>query len=303
MTLENMTKPNLLLTPGPTQVPPEILRVMAEPIFHHRTPQYRALFKSISEDFKAVFRTDERVYVFTGSGTLAMEAAVANFCSAGDQVLVLEAGKFGERWHAIAESYGLNVISLKAGYGEVVTPPEVDDALKKHPTVSVVYATLCETSTGALFDIEAIGRVVLKMGAILVVDAISGLAADRLEMDAWGVDVVVSGSQKGLMLPPGLSFLAVSEKARTLNRKAKCPRFYLDLANYERALRNWDAPFTPAISLMCGLREVLNRILETGIEGVWDQAARLAEKTRTELRKLGLDLVERRHGGEGSSRT
>lgn len=294
MTVNQMTKPNLLLTPGPTQVPSDVLQVMAEPIFHHRTPQYRALFKSVSEDLKVVFRTKHTVYTFTGSGTLAMEAAVVNFCSPGEQVLVLEAGKFGERWRSIAEFYGLQVIALKASYGDVVTPKEVAGALRTHPRVSAVYATLCETSTGALFDIEAMAQVVSRTKAILVVDAISGLAADRLEMDGWVVDVVVSGSQKGFMLPPGLSFLAASEKAKILSRHAKCPRFYVDLAKYDRALESQDTPFTPAISLVCGLREVLNRIQKVGMEKIWSETAQLARKTRDQVQKLGLELFTTR---------
>src|SRR3989338_1878213 len=231
-----MTKRNILLTPGPAPVPPEALRVMAEPIFHHRTPQYQKLFQEVSEDLKPVFRTKEPVYTFTGSGTLAMEAGVVNFLSPGDKVIVLEAGKFGERWRLIAEQYRLNVVSLKAAYGEVIPPDEIKKALQSNADTKAVFGTLCETSTGVLFDVKAIAALVAKTPAILVIDAISALAADPLEMDEWQVDVVVSGSQKALMCPPGLAFIAVSKKAWALIPNAKCNRFYADLRAYKKSL-------------------------------------------------------------------
>jgi serine---pyruvate transaminase len=288
-----MSKSNLLLTPGPTQVPPDILRVMSAPIFHHRTPQYRALFQGVCEDLKEVFRTRRPVLTFTGSGTLAMEAAVVNFCSPGDQVIVVEIGKFGERWRAIAENHGLRVVTLKAEYGDAVSNDSIAQALRRNPDVKAVYGTLCETSTGVLSDVQGIASSVSKTGAIFVVDAISGLAADRLEMDQWGLDVVVCGSQKGFMLPPGLSFIAVSEKAMKLNASARCARFYCDLSRYVKTLREWDTPFTPAITIVLGLREVLNRIKAEGMEATWKRTARLATKTRNAIAKLDLTLFSK----------
>ncbi len=289
-----MAKRNILLTPGPTPVPPEVLRAMAEPIFHHRTPRYRELFREVSEGLKAVFRTSRSVYTFTGSGTLAMEASVVNFLSTGDKVMTLEAGKFGERWTEIAKRYQLNVVTLKAPYGDAILPQELEKALKLHPDVKAVYGTLCETSTGVLLDIEAMAKLVSKTPAIFVVDAISGLGADRFEMDGWKIDVVVSGSQKGLMIPPGLAFLAASQKAWTLNQSAKLPRYYADLAQCEKSLKDWDTPFTPAITLVVGLREALSRICSEGMEKVWARAARLAEETREAIKNLGLELFSKR---------
>ncbi|MBI4367932.1 MAG: alanine--glyoxylate aminotransferase family protein [Candidatus Omnitrophica bacterium] len=289
-----MTKRNILLTPGPTPVPPEVLKVMAEPIFHHRTPRYRALFQEVSEDLKIVFRTARNVYTFTGSGTVAMEAGVVNFLSPQEKVVVLEVGKFGERWSKLAKAYQLNAIVLKTPYGETVTPEEVEKTLKLHPDAKAVYGTLCETSTGVLLDIEAIAKIVSKTKAIFVVDAISGLAADRLEMDQWGVDVVVSGSQKGLMIPPGLAFLAANGKAIALHQNAKLPRFYVDLAQYEKSLRDWDTPFTPALTLVLALQVALARIKAEGMEKVWSRTAELARKTRKMVHELGLELFAKR---------
>ncbi len=289
-----MTKRNILLTPGPTPVPPEVLRVMAEPIFHHRTPRYRELFCEVSGDLKTVFRTAQTVYTFTGSGTLAMEACIVNFLSPRDKVITLEAGKFGERWSEITKEYQLNVVSIKVPYGETISPDEVGKVLKRHPDTKAVYGTLCETSTGVLLDVEAVAKLVAKTRAIFVVDAISGLAADRLEMDSWNVDIAVSGSQKGLMIPPGLAFLAASQKAWALNKSAKLPRYYVDLARYEKSLKDWDTPFTPALTLVLALRAALVRIKKEGMEKVWLRTAKLAAETRESIQQLGLELFSKR---------
>ena len=248
----------------------------------------------MSTGLKTVFRTTQNVYTFTGSGTLAMEASMVNFLSQGDKVIVLEAGKFGERWTEIARRYQLNVTSLKVPYGETVPPGEVEKTLKLHPDTKAVYGTHCETSTGVLIDIEAIAKLVSKTQAIFVVDAISGLAADRLEMDDWKIDVVVSGSQKGLMIPPGLAFLAASEKAQAINKKAGLPRYYMDLAQCEKSLKDWDTPFTPALTLVLGLQETLVRIQGEGMEKLWARTARLAAETREAVKRLGLELFAKR---------
>lgn len=285
-----MTQRNILLTPGPAPVPPEALQAMAEPIFHHRTPRYQKLFREVSENLKPVFRTRQAVYTFTGSGTLAMEAAIVNFMSPGEKVIVLEAGKFGERWTQLAKAYQLNPVVIKVPYGDSVPTEEVADQLKKHPDAKAVYGTLCETSTGVLFDVREIAKKTALSQTIFVIDAISALAADPLEMDGWGVDVVVSGSQKALMCPPGLAFLAASEKAWKLNAAAQCPRYYIDLKSYKKSLTDWDTPYTPALGLVLALRQTLERIHREGMEGVWNRAARLAELTRSLIRGLGLEF-------------
>lgn len=223
-----------------------------------------------------------------------MEAALVNFHSPGDQILVVDAGKFGERFWRIGKAYGLKVEILKVNYGEVATPDQIEEAVRKNPNLKSVCVELCETSTGVVFDLEGIGKRLNGKGPLLIVDAISGLGADRLEMDAWGIDLVISGSQKALMVPPGLAFLAVSARARERMREAKLPRFYLDLALYEKALKDWDTPFTPAISLVAGLREAIKRIEREGLEKVFKRSADLAKYTRERLQELGLELFSKR---------
>jgi aspartate aminotransferase-like enzyme len=289
-----MPERNILLTPGPTPVPPSVLKVMSEPIFHHRTPRYRKLFEEVSEQLKSVFRTQQAVYTFTGSGTLAMEAGIVNFLSPGDKMIVLEAGKFSERWSDIGKRFGLNVVSLKVPYGEIHSLQQVEEALKSHSDAKVVYGTLCETSTGVLQDVEGIAKLIAKTNAIFAVDAISGLCADPLEMDQWKVDIVVSGSQKGLMVPPGLSFLAASPKALSLHKSAKLPRFYIDLAGYQKSLKDWDTPFTPALTLVLALKEALRLIREEGMEKVWARTEKLAQYTRRAVGDLKLEFFAKK---------
>lgn len=290
-------KKDYLLTPGPTPVPPEVAAVLAKPIIHHRTPAYRAIFSRVSEELKAVFQTKHPVLTFTASGTGAMESAVVNLLSPGDGTVVVNSGKFGERWAKLCEQYGASLVEIKVPYGQAVNPATVQEALKgklnkgkgpKH--IKAVYTTLCETSTGVVNDVKAIGDIVHATDAVLVVDAISGLGADELKTDAWHCDVVVAGSQKGLMLPPGLSFVSVSPKALALVEKAKTPRFYYDWAKYQKALADEDSPFTPAISLVIALDEALRLIQAEGLPVVLARHARLAKATREAVTALGLQL-------------
>jgi aspartate aminotransferase-like enzyme len=285
-----MSKSRLLLTPGPTPVPPDVLKALARPLFHHRTEEYQLLFREVSEGLQRIFKTRYPVYTFTASGTGAMEAALVNFHSPGDPVLVIDSGKFGERFWRIAKAYGLAVQILKADYGEVVSGAQIEQALQKNPEIRSVSLQLCETSTGVVYDFVEIGRRIKGHKALLIVDAISGLGADRFEMDEWGIDLAVSGSQKGLMLPPGLAFLAVSPKARERMKQAKLPRFYFDLALYEKALQDWDTPFTPAISLVVALQEALRRIEKEGLEKFFKRSEALAKYTRERLNRLGFEL-------------
>ncbi len=285
-----MTKRNILLTPGPTPVPPQVLEAMSRPIFHHRTPQYRQIFAQVTEGLKQIFQTKNDVYTFTSSGTGAMEAAIVNFLSPGDTIIAAYAGKFGERWLDLGRAYGMHVIDLKVPYGEAISPKLIEKALKENPKTKAVYFTHCETSTGVTHDVQGIAGVVAKTQAISVVDAISGLGADELKQDAWGVDVVVSGSQKALMLPPGLAFLGVSTKARELNKSATCPRFYYDLKLYQKALADFDTPFTSALTLVIALQEALKIIKEKTLEGHLKETGALAEATRAAMRAIGLEL-------------
>jgi len=283
----------LLLTPGPTPVPESVLKILAQPMIHHRTPQYRKIFERVSGDLQKVFMTARPVYTFTGSGTLAMEAALVNFHAVGDELLVIEAGKFGERYTQIAKAFGLKPTVLKVPYGEAVHPDAVRAALKKNPNLRSVCTQLCETSTGALQDIRSLGAITKGTEALLIVDAISGIAADRLETDAWSVDLVIAGSQKALMLPPGLAFLSVSEKAGRAMARANCPRYYVDLRLYEKGLKDWDTPFTPALGLVIALDKALSLIEEEGLERVFKRSAANAAFTREKLTGLGLKLFSK----------
>ena len=288
-----MPKHNILLTPGPTPVPPEVLEVLARPIIHHRTNEYRKIFKEVSEGLKEVFRTKNDVYTFTTSGTGAMEASMVNFLSPDDTILVLAGGKFGERFWEIAKNFGIEYDVLKVPYGQAFDPAELEKALagKKY---RAVYATHLETSTGVVNDIEALGKIVAKTDALFGVDTISGLLADKLETDAWHVDLAISGSQKGLMVPPGLGFLSVSEKAKKAMESAKFPKYYLDLKRYIKALADEDSPFTPAINVVLGLQKALEIIKKRGVENVWKENERLAQATRSAVKALGLELFASR---------
>ena len=288
-----MSQPTILLTPGPTPVPEVTRKLMAEPIFHHRTPRYRKIFGDVSERLKKVFMTSNPVYTFAGSGSLAMEAALVNCHSAGDKVLVVENGKFAERFTAIAKAFGLVPISLKVPYGEAVEPKQIEEILKKDPDIKAVCVQLCETSTAGLSDIKTIGEIVAKTNALLIVDAISGLGADRLETDNWHVDLVIAGSQKALMLPPGLAFLSVSEKAKARMATSKLPRFYYDLKHYEKSLKDSDTPWTPALTLVIGLQKSLDLIEKEGLENVFKRCAANAVFTRESLQKMGLRLFSK----------
>lgn len=288
-----MTTRNILLTPGPIPVPETVRKVMSEPIFHHRTPQYRKIFQNVSERIKNVFMTKNPVYTITGSGTSAMEAAIVNFHSTGDEILVVDGGKFGERWTDIGNAYGLKPVVIKNKYGEAVKPSEIEEALKKNPKIKSVCVELCETSTAVLQPIKAIGEIVAKTDALLIVDAISGLGADRMETDNWHVDLGVSGSQKALMLPPGLGFLSVSPKAAARAKSSNIPKFYLSLQLFEKALKDWDTPFTPAISLVLGLEKALDQIEKEGLDNVFKRAENLGEFTRQLLKSIGLEVFSK----------
>ncbi|MCM8784266.1 MAG: alanine--glyoxylate aminotransferase family protein [Candidatus Omnitrophica bacterium] len=280
----------LLLTPGPTPVPPEVSLAMAAPIIHHRTSEYRAIFEEAIKGLKYVFQTENDVFTFASSGTGAMEAAVVNLLSPKDKVITVQGGKFGERWTELCQSYGMETVVIDVTWGEAVEPAKIADILDKDARIKAVFTTLCETSTGVVNDIKTIAQITQRHKAVLVVDAISALASVELKTDAWGVDVVVAGSQKGLMLPPGLSFLSISPKAWALVNEAKVPRYYFDLKLAKKALDKIDTPFTPAVSLVIGLREVLRIIQKEGLENIWARHALMARATRSAMLALGLEL-------------
>lgn len=283
-------KKHYLMTPGPTPVPQEVLLEMGKPIIHHRTPQYKAILKKINDDLKLVFKTQNDILTFASSGTGAMEASIVNILSPGDRAIVVQGGKFGERFGEICNAYGIEVIPINCEWGKPVDPRSIKLALDDNEKVKAVYTTLCETSTGTVNDIMAIGAIVKDYDACLAVDAISGLGADDIQTDDWHLDVVVSGSQKGLMLPPGLSFIAVSEKAWKIIKGTTLPRYYFDIRKYKKSLDKDDTPFTSAISLVIGLEKSLSLILAEGMDDVLSRHQKLAGAVRQAVMALGLDL-------------
>ena len=279
-----------LMAPGPTPVPPNVLLAMAQPMIHHRTPEYDALFSEIRAGLKRLFQTKQEVIPFTSSGTGAMEAAFVNTLSPGDTALVLTAGRFGERWEDIAKAYGISLVRVVAPWGETVSPETMADALRQHPQAKAVFMTHSESSTGVLHDVRGIAAVTRGTDAICVLDAVSSLGIAELAMDAWGVDLVVSGSQKGLMLPPGLSFCTLSDKAWKHVKASRLPKFYFDLTEEAKAVAQGEAHFTPAVSIMLGLREVLRMLEQEGLGNVLKRHDRLARATRAGVEALGLSL-------------
>ena len=283
-------KKNLLFTPGPTPIPPEALLAMAQPIDYHRSNATAALIKDVLEKLKHVFQTENDVLFLTASGTGAMEGAVANLLSRGDKALVIRSGKFGERWGEICTAYGIEVLPIDVRWGDSVEPQAVESLLTEHPDVKAVFATLCETSTGALHDIEALGHLTRMRPTLLVVDAVSGLGADDLQMDNWGVDVVVSCSQKGLMTPPGLAFAALNQRAWNAVERSDLPKYYLDFRKAYQSGLAGSVPYTPAVTLLSALQCGLNRICAEGIRNTIARHNRLARATRGAMKALGLPL-------------
>ncbi|MDO8661955.1 MAG: alanine--glyoxylate aminotransferase family protein [Candidatus Omnitrophota bacterium] len=281
---------NYLLTPGPTPLPPQVMEAMSRPIIHHRTPQFQAILKEATEGLKYAFQTKNDVFILSSSGTGAMEAAVINLLSCQDTALVIQGGKFGERWTELCKAYGVNVEVIDVEWGKAVNPVDIEKKLKANPKIKAVFTTHCETSTGVVNDIAAIGAVIKNSDALLAVDAISSLGAIDLKTDEWACDVVVSGSQKGLMLPPGLGFISVSPKAVKLIENSKSPRYYFDLRKAKKALDKMDTPFTSSITLITALREALKMMREDGLENIFIRHKKMADATRAAIKALGLEL-------------
>lgn len=280
-----------LFTPGPTEVPERVREALARPLHHHRTAEYRNVQREATEGLQRLMKTRNPVLLMACSGTGAMEAAVANVTRPGEKVLVTDFGKFSHRWKEIAEVYGLEVIAVEAPWGEPVAPEAVERALDGNPGVGAVFTTHAETSTGVLEDVRAIGSIACPRGVLVVVDAIASLAADPVESDAWGLDVVIGSSQKGVMTPPGLAFLSVSEAARERLAGQGRRAYYFDLARALDAYEKGDAPWTPAISLVAGLREALAMIEEEGLANTIERHARNARATRAAVEALGYRVL------------
>ena len=282
-----MPEKRYLMTPGPTPAPPQVLAALSAPVIHHRARDYRELFEELLSRLAEVFQTRHDVLVYTCSGTGGMESAIANLCSPGERVLVVSAGYFGERFGEIARSYGCDVQDLRYGWGETPTAADLRSRIDE-TAPSVVLLTHSETSTGVVCDVQ--GLAAAAGDALVVCDAISSLGAVPLETDAWGVDVVVSGSQKALMTPPGVAVVSVSESAWEKASTASLPRYYFDWERVRAAQAKFDAAFTPAVSLVGGLNVALGLILEEGLESVYERHLRLGRACREGVKALGLEL-------------
>ena len=282
-----------LLTPGPTPLYPPAARAMAGADMHHRTGEFIEVYRSVIAGLRYFMGTENGIALFAASGTGAMEAAVSNLFSAGDKAIVCTAGKFGERWLRIAQAFGLDTVVIEKPYGESVKPEQVAQALAGNAGVQGVFIQATESSTGVSHDVEAIGKIVAATDAILVVDAITGLGTSVLEIDAWGLDVVIGGSQKAVMIPPGLAYCSVSEKALQRAAAASNPYFYFDLRKHIAAGVEGDSPWTPAASLILGLGEVLRFVREIGREKLIANAQLLSRAARGAAQALGLELFVR----------
>ena len=271
-------------------MPPEIREALARPMVHHRTPEFQAVLKEVGEGLKKIFGTQQAVLILTSSGTGAMEAAVTNLLSPGDEAVVIRGGKFGERWGEICQAYGIRVIAIDSPWGEPLDLTRVTQACAAHPQAKAVFSTLCETSTGVRYDIQGIRKAMGASTALLVVDAISGLGADSFSMDAFGVDATVCGSQKGFMLPPGLAFIALSSRAWEAAAGSRLPKYYFNLTLARKAWEETDTPFTPGINLIVGLHAALKRIETLGFDRIVAGHQARAREIRRAVKALGLEL-------------
>lgn len=281
-----------LLAPGPTMVPEKVLLDMAVPVIHHRTSEFSKIFSETREKLKKVFGTNEDVLIIASSGTAAMEAAVVNTLSFNDKVLVVNAGKFGLRWKEIATTYGLDVVSIDLEWGRSVTPYQIEEKLIEHPDIKAVLMQASETSTTAYHPVDEIAKIVsLRDNTLLIVDGITSVGVVETKMDEWGVDIIVSGSQKAFMLPPGLSFIAMSKKAWRMAETSNIPKYYLNLKKELKSQQKDTTAWTPAVNLIIGLNTSLGMMLDEGLENVYKRHATCAEATREAVKSLGFELL------------
>jgi aspartate aminotransferase-like enzyme len=294
-------KKQRLLTPGPTPLYPKALHAMMGSDIHHRTEDFRNLYRAVLADLKEVMGTSNDVLTLVASGTGAMEASVSNLFSPGDRVIVCNAGKFGERWVEIVQAYGLDAIVLQEEYGGAVSAQRVTDTLKSQPNIRGVFVQASETSTGAAHDVRAMGEAIKTTEAIFVVDAITGLGTMPLNIDRWGLDVVIGGSQKAFMIPPGLAFLSISPKAWAFAETSELPRYYFNLKREKKSAAGGESSWTPNTSLLLALAEALKYVKSIGMDKLVENARMLATATRAAVTALGLELFA--PGSPGSSVT
>ncbi|MEI7922886.1 MAG: alanine--glyoxylate aminotransferase family protein [Planctomycetota bacterium] len=288
-----MQKPRLM-TPGPAPVPEDVLLAMAQPVIHHRSAEAKQNIVEAVDGLKQVFKTANDVFILTASGTGAMEAAAVNTVPRGGKALVLNAGWFAQRWGKICKAYGINAIMLDTEWGQPVDPVRVANALSEHPDTACVMGTLSETSTGTGHPVEAIGKIVAGTEAVFAVDGISGVGAMECHADAWGIDLLCVGSQKALMLPPGLAFVTVSPKAWKKIDAFDSPSFYFNLKTARKKMEDFDTPYTPAHTLIIGLCVALRRILAEGVDQVWARHKRMSDACQAGVQALGLSLFSAR---------
>lgn len=289
-----MAKRDFLLTPGPVNVPRRVALAESQEIIYHRSEEFAELLQRVDAKLKQVFRTQNTILYFTASGTGAMEACIANLLRKDDEVIVVEGGKFGQRWRELCHAFGVKHHVISIEWGRAVRPEQVAQALDAHPRASAVFTQLSETSTGTVYDIENIARITNERDVLLVVDAISGLGVVPLEPDRWGVDCVVAGSQKSLMVPPGLAFVSVSERAWQRVARSDLPKYYWDFQLSKKNL--YFTPFTPAISLVMALDEALNVILDEGVDTLIARTELYARATRAAVQALNMKLFSERPG-------
>ena len=289
-----MAKEKLLMTPGPTMIPPSVLEIMSRQIIHHRTAAFEATYEGVEEDLKLLYQTKNMVLMFASSGTGAMESAVANLFCPGDKVLVVSIGSFGERFGEICKVYGLDVVKLSYEWGEAADVNQIKDILDNDikKEIRAIFITHNETSTGVTNDIEAVGKLTKGTDRLLIIDAISSMGGLELKTDEWGLDVVVTGSQKGLMCPPGLAYASVSDKAWAACERSTLPKFYFDYKKFKKGFlgQGQNPPFTPAVSLILGQAEALRIMKEEGFQNVYDRHRKLALATQAGVMAMGLEL-------------
>jgi aspartate aminotransferase-like enzyme len=289
-----LIKKHYLLSPGPTPIPESVLAAATHPMIHHRTPEFSRIIMDVVSGLKNMFRTENDVYILASSGSGAMEAAVVNTLSPGDTAIVINGGKFGNRWGKICRTYGVNVREIALEWGEAYSKEHLSEELKANPTVKAVFATLSETSTGTDYDIHGYGEVVAKTDSILVVDGISGIGATTCLMDDWNLDVLLSASQKSFMVPPGLAYISFSQKAWDLVEKSTLPKFYFGVKEARKSLDRETTPWTPPISLLIQQHEALSLLQNIGLENLIEHHRILAEATRRGIQSIGLELLSKR---------
>jgi aspartate aminotransferase-like enzyme len=289
-----MTKRDFLLVPGPVNVPRRVALAESQEIIYHRGEEFSELLQQVDTKLKQVFRTKNTILYFASSGTGAMEACIANVLSTEDEVIVVEGGKFGQRWRELCQAFGIKHHTIQVEWGWAVRPEQIEETLDAHPKANAVFTQLSETSTGTVYDIEKMAQITDQREVLLVVDAISGLGVVPWEPDEWGVDCVVAGSQKSLMVPPGLAFVSVSERAWRRAEKSDLPKYYWDFQNAKKNL--YFTPFTPAISLLMALDEALKSILDDGVENLLVHTDLYARATRAAAQAMNLKLFSERPG-------